>query len=189
MNKKTMVLCLFLLSSFANAASEKQMIKESKLAIRRFSSVLKHTLKREMNKGSVQNAIAACHSGTESINRQLSAQYGWNIGRTSLQIRNPINTPDAWEKKVLLDFEKRKSNGATIKQLEYSEITKKDNQPVFRYMKAIPTATHCLKCHGEKISSSVKDKLKQLYPQDQATGFKEGDIRGAFTITRKISNR
>jgi hypothetical protein len=32
----------------------------------------------------------------------------------------------------------------------------------------------------------VSQKLQQLYPQDQATGFKIGDIRGAFTISRKI---
>jgi len=30
--------------------------------------------------------------------------------------------------------------------------------------------------------------LADLYPQDRATGFSEGDIRGAFVVTRKISD-
>jgi hypothetical protein len=30
----------------------------------------------------------------------------------------------------------------------------------------------------------VRAKLKELYPADAATGFKLGDLRGAFTITQ-----
>lgn len=177
---------MIIFSNHIYAASEKQMVKESKHAIRRFTSVLKHTLKKEMNKGSVSNAIAACHSGTEKINKQLSAQSGWNITRTALKFRSPKNVPDEWEEKVLQNFEKSKRAGASIKQLEFSEIIKKDTQFVFRYMKAIPTSGLCLNCHGEKLSVAVKDKLKQLYPEDKAIGFKEGDIRGAFSITRIV---
>ena len=124
MNKKIIILCLLMLSNFANAASEKQMVKESKLTVRRFTSVLKHTLKKEMNKGNVANAIAACHSGMEKINQQLIAQSGWKITRTSLKNRSPKNAPDAWERQVLQNFEKQKKRGAIIKQLEYSEIIK-----------------------------------------------------------------
>ena len=49
-------------------------------------------------------------------------------------------------------------------------------------MKAIPTQALCLNCHGELMSTPVKAKIKQLYPGDKATGFKVGDIRGAFTL-------
>jgi len=186
MNKKILVLSLLIFSVSANAASEKQMINDSKLAIKRYSSILKHTLKREMNKGSASNAVAACHSGTDEINKQLTAQSGWKIARTALKYRNPENAPDEWEKKVLLKFEKSKLNGATVKQLQHSEIIKQGDHSVFRFMQAIPMSGKCLSCHGDKLSTSVKAKLKQLYPQDNATGFKVGDIRGAFSITRKI---
>lgn len=170
----------------ANALSEKQMVNESKLAIKRFSAILKHTLKREMNKGSAANAINACHSGTEDINKQLIAQTGWKITRTALKYRNPNNAPDAWEQKVLQSFEKNRGMGAGLKQMQYSEIIKQGNGSVFRYMQVIPTAGKCLACHGEKIPAAVKTRLKELYPDDKATGFKVGDIRGAFSITRKV---
>ena len=29
--------------------------------------------------------------------------------------------------------------------------------------------------------------LAELYPSDQATGFQQGDIRGAFTITQPVA--
>ncbi len=54
-------------------------------------------------------------------------------------------------------------------------------------MKAIPTAEKpCLACHGGKIQIKVTETLDKLYPQDQARGYKAGDIRGAFTITQPM---
>jgi hypothetical protein len=54
-------------------------------------------------------------------------------------------------------------------------------------MKAIPTSGICLSCHGENLSKEVSTRLDQLYPEDNARGYKENDIRGAFTITRQIN--
>jgi len=83
-------------------------------------------------------------------------------------------------------FEKRKAAGEEIKTLEFAEIVTTDGQKQFRYMKAIPTGEVCLQCHGSNIDPSVEATLKTFYPHDQATGFKQGDIRGAFTITQPM---
>jgi hypothetical protein len=32
----------------------------------------------------------------------------------------------------------------------------------------------------------LKTEIEKLYPQDQATGFKPGELRGAFTVTEKL---
>ena len=53
-------------------------------------------------------------------------------------------------------------------------------------MKAIPPAGLCLACHGEQLDSVVKARLETLYPDDQALGYRVGDIRGAFTITQPL---
>jgi len=57
---------------------------------------------------------------------------------------------------------------------------------VFRYIKAIPTVGICLSCHGDDVQDDVLAKIKQLYPDDQALGFNTGDIRGAFSLSRKL---
>ena len=44
----------------------------------------------------------------------------------------------------------------------------------------------CLGCHGKSIAPEVKAKLAELYPEDKATGFSEGDLRGAFVVTRDV---
>jgi hypothetical protein len=46
----------------------------------------------------------------------------------------------------------------------------------------------CLSCHGKKedLDPEVLDQLNELYADDRATGFSEGDLRGAFVV-RSIS--
>jgi hypothetical protein len=53
-------------------------------------------------------------------------------------------------------------------------------------MKAIPAGKACLKCHGDGIDAEVVEKLDELYPEDKARDFKEGDIRGAFTFEKAL---
>jgi hypothetical protein len=46
----------------------------------------------------------------------------------------------------------------------------------------IPTQPLCLTCHGDPatFSPELKEALAVHYPNDQATGFKAGDLRGVF---------
>ncbi len=54
-------------------------------------------------------------------------------------------------------------------------------------MKAIPMAAEpCAACHGTDVKPDVKSEIDKLYPQDQATGFKPGELRGAFTISMPV---
>jgi hypothetical protein len=61
-----------------------------------------------------------------------------------------------------------------------------DGQPMQRYLRALPTVELCTQCHGpaDKLSPAVTAQLKALYPDDRATGYKVGDIRGAMTLSR-----
>jgi hypothetical protein len=42
----------------------------------------------------------------------------------------------------------------------------------------------CLMCHGgpDDVLDAVKPELAKRYPQDQATGFQQGDLRGWFWV-------
>jgi len=49
-------------------------------------------------------------------------------------------------------------------------------------MRAIPTAQHCLVCHGGNIEPELKAEIDRLYPNDEAVDFNLGEMRGAFLI-------
>lgn len=154
--------------------------------VKAFAGELSGRLKQAMESGGPIEAIAVCHTEAPAIAAAQSEASGWEVGRTSLRLRNPGNAPDAWELAVLEEFAARKAQGEDVTKLERAEIVEADGAPSFRYMKAIPTAEMCTACHGTTVAPAVQAKLLELYPDDQATGFAVGDLRGAFTLRRPL---
>jgi len=173
-----------LASSFVHAADTDQLTSETRGAIKALGAELKATLQSSMKSEGPLKAISVCNTKAPELARKVSAEKGMEVGRTSLKVRNPLNAPDPWELSVLEQFDHRKAEGEPLNTIEYSEIMQHNGNKVFRYMKAIPTDEVCLMCHGEQISANLSAELKRLYPDDQATGFKKGDIRGAFTAIK-----
>jgi len=80
--------------------------EEAQGIIKAFASSLKAELEAALNAGGLTNAIRVCKERAPAIAADYSARTGWDVGRTSLRLRNPAaNAPDAWEKQVLLRFE------------------------------------------------------------------------------------
>ncbi len=168
-------------------AIPEQEIKLARAVARKYGDKLKDALHEATQGGGPANGIAVCHDKADQIATALSAESNMIVGRTSLKLRNPNNAPDNWELAVLKQFEARKEQGEPAEKLEFFSVIDDDQgQQTFRYMKAIPTAAPCLACHGEHIDPEVDSKLKALYPNDKARGFKEGELRGAFTIAKPL---
>ena len=185
-NHLCIVLAFLVLTGSVHAATEQEMITASRQSIKTFAAQLKNKLQHAMKQGGPVQAIQVCRTAAAEISQQVSDQYGWKIARTSLKVRNPANAPDPWEKQVLQDFATRRARGEDLNSMEHSEIIRSTENTTFRYMKAIPTADMCVMCHGENIAANIAEKLQEFYPDDQARGFKAGNLRGAFTITRNI---
>jgi hypothetical protein len=159
----------------------------SREATRQFGATLLDALQQAVRSGGPVNGIAVCRDRAGQVATDLGQRLGMLVGRTSLKVRNPANAPDNWELAVLKQFEARKAVGEPVDQLEFFAVIEDDQgQKTFRYMKAIPTAAPCLNCHGENLSPEVDAKLKELYPNDLARGFKAGDLRGAFTLAKPL---
>jgi len=137
----------------------------------------------------VAGAIPVCKEQAPALIKEVRDSTGWSIRRVSLKTRNAERgTPDLWEVRQLADFNIRAANGEKPETIEKSEIVSVDGKPVFRYMKALPVGDACLKCHGpaETLDAGLQAKLAETYPQDRATGYSKGEIRGALTVKRPL---
>lgn len=159
---------------------------QARIAVLDFGAALKRELKQGLQDGDAVDAIRVCNLKAPEIAAKVGSANGLEIGRTSHKARNAANRPDAWEQSVLTQFLAQAETGADLSKLEFAEIVDGPDGKSFRYMKAIPTGALCLLCHGTEIGEDVVVALDELYPQDQARGFKEGDLRGAFTVTRPL---
>lgn len=171
-------------SAVLTPADLTMLVQEAKGATQALGGTLKGELEAAMKAGGPVEALNICHSRAPVIAQSISADKGMQVSRVSLKNRNPtMGVPTDWQIQVLNDFEARKAAGQDPATLLYA--AKIGNE--FRFMKAIPTGEMCLKCHGTNLSPEVSAKLKELYPDDKATGFKLGDLRGAFVVVKKLA--
>ena len=45
----------------------------------------------------------------------------------------------------------------------------------------------CLLCHGSKLDGAVTQALQAYYPDDTATGYTLGQVRGAISLSKRHS--
>ena len=185
------LLCAMPLSASFAGDDAKKYAAESKAVVKEFFGQLKGELGKSMKAGGPVATIEVCSKTAPEIAKTLSEKHGMTVARTSLKTRNSSNAPDAWEEAVLKKFEERAAAGENPANMAFFEIIENDGKKNFRFMKAIGmpplTKMPCLKCHGENISPKVIAKLDELYPEDKARGYKPGQIRGAFTITKPLN--
>lgn len=166
-----------------------RMTEESRAVAGGFAQKLGGELKQAISQGGADGAIGVCRNVAPQIAGELSLKNGWKVSRVSLKARNTmLGVPDAWEQRVLAEFDARALRGDDPAKLEFAEVVTEPAGQYFRYMKALPVQSLCLGCHGgtTDVSPAVKAKLSAEYPHDKATGYAPGQIRGAITIKRPL---
>ena len=185
---KTLHLTLAMLVGCSSAAmaGEATPREQAMAATAAFGKALKTELVSAMQAGGPLAAIEVCHLKAPAIADSVSAEKGLQVSRVSERNRNPDNAPNAWQAAVLSDFEERIEGGEDAAGLAWQQTVEVEGGREYRFMKAIPTDGVCLACHGKSIDAGVAEKLAELYPDDKATGFSQGDLRGAFVVTQKL---
>jgi len=140
------------------------------------------TLVEAMEKGGVKYAAQFCNLAAYPIVDSISKVHNAYIRRVSDKPRNPKDAMNDDEQKVFAIFKAKA-------QVPNSELTpilmQRDDGTVSYYAPIKISMPTCLKCHGE-VGKDIKAEdykvLKSLYPNDVAVGYKEGELRGMFSI-------
>ncbi len=181
------LLASFAIPAFADDLAQYQ--QESRAIVGPFMQQLGAENQKAIKEGGAASAIKVCKEIAPRMAGDLSRQHGIKLTRVSLKVRNPLlATPDEWEQKMLTQFEARLAKGDKPETLEAAEIVTEPNGKYFRYMKGIVLQPGCVACHGpsDMIDSSVKARLAEEYPHDQATGYAPGQLRGGVSIKRPL---
>ncbi|NIT56907.1 MAG: DUF3365 domain-containing protein, partial [Aliifodinibius sp.] len=128
----------------------------------------------------VQHALQFCNVQAIPLTDSLSKHHDVSIRRASHKPRNPYNTADSLEIKVIKQYIKKLKSGNELQPITYAD----ENRITFHAPITITNAL-CLNCHGkvnEDISKENLATIQELYPNDQATGFSMGNLRGVWTI-------
>lgn len=155
-----------------------------KISASLFSS-LKGELKAAMQEGGVENAISVCNikalNLTDSV--ALASSFHVSIKRTSNKIRNPRNAPDEEEQLALDLYTQLVEAGEEWPDFYIQKITRR-KKVEYNFYKPMKMESLCLICHGDNttLAPNATKVINELYPEDGATGYKEGDFRGLIRI-------
>lgn len=167
----------------AGNASNTALEREARELVGQFVGELKPKLKQAMAEGGPTHAIEVCARVAPKIADSLSVASGWRVNRVSLKSRNASRAqPDQWERAVLQEFDQRQAAGESPADINYGVTTRGR----YRYMQAQGVEAICLVCHGQELSDEVQSTLEKYYPDDWATGYSLGQVRGAISLSKDL---
>ena len=138
-----------------------------------FKAELKNALMEGMKEGPA-TAIEVCSEDAPAIAASLSVD-GVQMGRSSHKLRNSGNAAADWLAPVIAAYASGEGEQAPI-------VVKLDDGR-YGYAEPIRVQPLCLACHGTAVNEEVARRIEDLYPDDEAIGFSEGDFRGVFWVT------
>ena len=124
-----------------------------------------------LDAGDPSAAIAVCRGKAPTVAAHVTEIYGVEIGRTSYRLRNPANEAPSWAEAYVADL---------VEDPTYVAGPEGELGALL----PIRLRAECQMCHGsaEEIDEEVMAALAENYPDDQAMGFVEGDLRGWFWV-------
>ena len=137
-----------------------------------FKKDLQQALKSGLAEGPAP-AIEVCRSKAPGIADALSVD-GVRMGRSSHRLRNPDNAAPEWVGPVMQAY----LDDPASRQPRAVQLADRR----WGYVEPITVQPLCLTCHGTEIASEIQAQIAELYPDDSATGFEAGDLRGVFWL-------
>lgn len=146
---------------------------------REFAADLKTQLKSALETGGPKNAVTVCQQVAPALAEAASEDSGAEVRRIAARNRNPAGgVPGEMQAQYDELAARPIADGAPAKRIWRAEDGR------VHFMSAIPMAEKpCSTCHGKDIDADLKAHIESLYPEDAATGFAPGDLRGALLIS------
>ncbi|ADR34249.1 cytochrome c family protein [Sulfuricurvum kujiense DSM 16994] len=178
--KRFIVIPLTLASSLllASSSADEQAIAKGNQASALLVQKLGGELKIQMQSNSALGALNFCSQNALTLTEQVAKETKTSMKRLSLKNRNPLNAPTPQEAALLNRWETLAKNGEPLPPHELVNVS--DTAAVY-YKPILINNEACLKCHGN-VEGELAKAIRAAYPDDKATGYKMGDLRGMIAV-------
>jgi hypothetical protein len=126
-------------------------------------------------------ALRICAEKAPQIATEVGLAHGVTIRRASQRPRNPRNVADHTEQEVLAAF----ADALTRRETPKAQTRLNEDGSRSFFAPIVLANPLCLQCHGvvvQEVKPATVEALRKLYPDDRATGFKLGDLRGLWHV-------
>ena len=126
----------------------------------------------------VPAAIEACHTQAPALTAAV-AREGAVVGRATDRPRNPKNAASGWQAEALAHFDKLKRGGTPLQGQTFVRALSDGR---IAYAEPLVIQELCVSCHGAALAADVQVAITAKYPNDRATGYAAGDLRGVAWV-------
>lgn len=162
------------------AVSDAFYLDQGSQIVKRSFVTLSGELKKHLSEEGAINALKYCKANAISLTDSLGELDEVEISRVAERNRNPNNTLGEMDEQIFREYQNQLDAGIDLSPV----LVRNDgDSPV--YYQPIIMAGQCVVCHGEvesEITPLVYSEIKELYPNDLATGFAVGELRGMWKI-------
>jgi hypothetical protein len=179
--KTARILFVLLFAVSGGIADEPARLAEGKRLADEAFALLSKNLAEAIARDGVPGAIGFCSEKALPLTASVAAGSGVVLRRVSHKARNPKNKADAAEVEVLNVFRSALKAGSA----PAPQVRKNAEGSESFYAPIVLANPLCLKCHGDPakdIDVETLARLHKLYPQDEATGFTLGELRGMWRV-------
>lgn len=166
------ILVALLLAATTSHSQATETLERGAELLTPFKKDLQRALKSGLAEGPAE-AIQVCRIRAPDIADALSVD-GVRMGRSSHRLRNPDNEAPEWVRPIMQAYLDDPSS-RTPRAVELEENR-------WGYVEPIVVQPLCLTCHGSELAPDISARIAELYPDDRATGFEAGDLRGVFWL-------
>lgn len=189
--KKIAILAVVLLAACekpgnTHRITREQAVESARDAAQDAFNSLSAELSAAIAEGGPVHAIPVCSGKAETLIRQVADRSQVEMIRLTDKPRNPNHLAKDADAKVLNLFrEKLGQGGKLAPMVEVSE----DESMIVRIPITI-SAPLCLQCHGNEsdISPETLAAIRQTYPDDKASGYRLGDLRGIWRVRLPVAD-
>lgn len=141
--------------------------------------VLAGNLMMAIRENGTVGALEFCNAEAVALTDSMSTEMAAMLKRVTDKPRNPGNQANEREMEYITEMKTVISEGKKM----YPSLYLKGSKVTGYY--PIIANNLCMQCHGDtesEIASETLAMIKELYPEDQAVGYKVGDLRGIWVV-------
>lgn len=180
---------LRVVSAEIGGRAAQQMAEGKKVAGQAFQ-LLSGQLMGAMAKGGPIHAIDFCSTRALALTSAVGSSNRVELQRVTHAPRNPANVANPLEVDLIARFQAELLGGTNPPMVLPAPVlrTNASGARVF-YAPIVLSNPLCLQCHGvpgREIAQATAAAIGERYPQDRATGFRVGDVRGLWKVVLPV---
>jgi hypothetical protein len=167
-------------SAAALAEDSAAFVAQADMASLALMQTLSGRLTAALGEGGAAHAIEFCATAARPLTDSVGSAHDVELLRVTDRTRNAANAADADDRAAMAAFASALAESGSVPPYRVQRTAGGE----LRYYRPLLVGALCEQCHGpvDGLAADVVRVLRERYPDDAATGYTAGELRGVLRV-------